>query len=87
MAELRIGEVIHYYSRAEVAALKLEAPLRLGDRVHVLGHTTDLMATVESMEIDRKQIDSAQPGDDVAIKITGRVREGDIVYRETVTPS
>ncbi len=86
MAELRIGEVIHYYSRAEVAALKLEAPLRLGDRVHILGNTTDLTVTVESMEIERQQIDSAQPGDDVAIKVMGRVREGDIVYRETATP-
>lgn len=82
MPELLIGEVTHYYSHLEVAALNLVAPLCKGDRVHIMGHTTELKETVESMEVDHQQIDIAQPGDDVAIKVVGKAREGDKVYRQ-----
>lgn len=80
MPELLLGEVVHYYSRLGVAALALRVPLRRGDRVHVLGHATDLEETVDSLEIDHRQIEAAQPGDDVAIKVAGKVRAGDRVY-------
>ena len=76
-----IGEVIHYYSKIGVAALNLQAPLRKGDLTHILGHMTDLVLTVDSLEMDHSQIDIAQPGDDVAIKVLQKVREGDKVYR------
>ena len=82
MAELLIGEVTHYYSKLGVAALNLRAPLSKGDHIHILGHTTDLGETVDSIEIDHQQIDLAQPGDDVAIKVIGKVRDGDKIYRE-----
>ena len=82
MPELLIGKVTHYYSRIGVAALSLEAPLHTGDRLHILGRTTDLEQTVESMEIEHRQVESASAGDDVAISVAARVREGDQVYRE-----
>lgn len=82
MAELIIGQVTHYYSRLGVAALNLRAPLSKGDRVHILGHTTDLEEAVDSMEIDHQPIDRAQPGDDVAIRVVGKVRQGDKIYRQ-----
>ncbi len=82
MPEVLIGKVTHYFGRAGVAGLGLEAPLSKGDRIHIQGHTTELSMQVESMEIDHQQIDQAQPGDDVAIKVSDRVRVGDSVYRE-----
>ena len=88
MGELQVGKATHYYSRIGVVALKLDAPLRKGDRVHILGQTTDLEQTVESMEIDHRQVASAGPGDDVAIAVLDKVRDGDKVYRivEDVSP-
>jgi RNA polymerase primary sigma factor len=82
MAELLVGEVMHYYSKLGVAALNLRAPLSIGDRVYILGHTTGLEGVVDSIEIDHQRIDLAQPGDDVAIKVVGKVRQGDKVYRK-----
>ena len=82
MTEVLIGEATHYYSNIGVVALTLEAPLRKGDRIHFRGQTTDLEETVDSMEIEHRQIDSAQPGDDVAIGVVGKVRVGDKVYKE-----
>ena len=82
MSETLIGRVVHYFSRIGVAALSLEAPLRTGDRIHIVGSTTDLEQPVESMETENRKIDVAEAGSDVAIKVRDRVREGDQVYRQ-----
>jgi len=34
------------------------------------------------MEIDRKPIETAKPGDDIGIKVKEKVREHDVVYKE-----
>ena len=77
-----IGRVTHYYSHLSVAAVSLDAPLRMGDRVHIKGHTTDLLQSVGSMEVDHKQVERAGPGDDVAMKVEDHVREHDRIYLE-----
>lgn len=77
-----IGTVTHYFSHLSVAALSLRAPLAVGERIHIRGHTTDLVQTVESMEIEHRRVERANPGDDVAIKVAEHVREHDLVYRE-----
>ncbi len=81
MKEERIGVVLHYYSKAAVAAIKLEDALRTGDKIHIKGHTTDLDETVKSIQIEHKQVSEAEKGDDIGIKVSGHVREHDIVYR------
>ena len=83
MPELLIGKITHYYSKIGVATLSLEASLSTGDRIHVVGHTTDLEQTVESMQVEHRNVDAAGPGDDVAISVTDRVRDGDEVYHVT----
>jgi len=78
-----IGQVSHYFGHLSVAAVSLSAPLAIGDRIHVLGHTTDLVQEVTSMQIDHAPVERAAPGDDVAISVDGHVREHDLIYRET----
>jgi putative protease len=78
-----IGRVTHYFSHLSVAAVDLDQPLSVGDRIHIRGHSTDLEQTVASMEIDRAAVERAGPGDDVAIKVDDHVREHDLIYRET----
>jgi translation elongation factor EF-1alpha len=77
-----IGRVTHYYSHLAVAAVTLEAPLRVGDRIHVKGHTTDLVQAVDSLQVDHKPVERAVPGDDVALKVDDHVREHDQIYLE-----
>jgi putative protease len=78
-----VGRVSHYYTDLGVAALKLEAPLHKGDHLHIAGRTTDLSLTLDSVEINRKKVEVAYAGDDVAMKVPSRVRPGDSVYVET----
>ncbi len=77
-----IGTVTHYFGHLSVAAVGLTAPLSVGDRIHIQGHTTDVVETVRSMEIDHHAVDHAGPGDDVAINVTEHVRDHDHVYLE-----
>lgn len=77
-----IGQVSHYFGHLSVAAVSLSAPLAIGDRIHVLGHTTDLVQEVTSMQIDHAPVERAKPGDDVAIAVDDHVREHDLIYRE-----
>lgn len=81
MAEVLVGRVTHYFSRIGVAALSLDASLGEGDEIHIVGHTTDLEGTVQSMEIEHRGVNQAGPGDDVAMKVAGKVRGGDLVFR------
>jgi putative protease len=80
--EKKIGEVTHYFGKIGVAAIKItDDNLKPGDTIHIKGHTTDLTQQVLSIEIDRKPIEIAKPGDDIGIKVTGHVRDKDVVYK------
>jgi putative protease len=54
----------------------------VGERIHISGHTTDIEQTVDSMEVDHAKVESAGPGDDVALHVDGHVRDHDRIYRE-----
>ena len=77
----RIGKVFHYFPQPQVAAIKLDAPLAVGDKIRIIGANTDIEIQLDSMEIDRKPVESAGPGDDVGIKVLERVRPNDVVYK------
>jgi hypothetical protein len=80
--ETMIGKVIHYYSKIGVAAVILEDHIAQGDRIHIYGPHDDVHQSVSSIEIERVPIKEAGRGQDVGIKVTGRVHEGDVVFRE-----
>jgi hypothetical protein len=87
----RIGSVSHYYNRIGVAVLELDAPLKMGDRLLFLGHTSEFTQPVGSMEIDHRKIQEVGAGAEVAVKVIRRVRRGDQVFRisadEEIEPS
>jgi putative protease len=80
----RIGVVTHYYSHLSVAVVKLEAArLRVGDTIHIRGHTTDFKQRVESLEVNHASVQEVGPGDDFGLKVRDHAREHDIVYKVT----
>jgi translation elongation factor EF-1alpha len=80
-----IGQVTHYFGKIGVAAIQLSDTLHLGDQIHIVGHTTDVMARVQSMQIEHHQVSSASTGDSIGIRVGDKVRPGDMVYRERET--
>ena len=80
--EERIGVVTHYYSHLSVAILRLESgTLRVGDTIHIRGHTTDFRQRVESLEVDHAPVTQVGPNDDFGIKVVEHAREHDVVYK------
>ena len=82
MAGKKIGEVIKYFSKPSVAAVKIvEGELIVGDSVKFSGHTTDFTDVIESMEVDNKSVQKAVAGDFIGVKVSDRVRPGDEVFK------
>jgi GTPase len=81
VAEALIGIVVHQWQKAGAALLALSGgDLSGGDTIRIKGHTTDFTQTVRSMQINHEPVDSAGPGDEVAVAIDDRVRVKDSVY-------
>jgi len=77
----KIGKITHYFDNIQVAIIKLTAPLKKGDKIKIKGNTTDLEEEVASMQVNHADIEEAAEGDEVGVKINGKVREGDEVYK------
>lgn len=76
-----IGVITHYYGGLGVAAIKLSKTLNIGDKIKVKGATTEFKQTINSIQIDRKEVKSAKKGDEIGIKIKDRVRKNDKVFK------
>jgi selenocysteine-specific translation elongation factor len=81
MPEELIGQVTDFFSRPVVAGIDLRGPLKVGDKVKVKGHTTDLEFAVDSMQINNASVQEGSAGNSVGIKVPDRVRKGDAVYK------
>ena len=81
MSEETIGNVSDFFAQPVVAAIELTAALKLGDKIHIKGHTTDLELNVDSMQIDNVSVEEAKAGDSIGVKVSERVRNGDTVYK------
>ena len=82
MPEIEVGKVSAFFARPVVAGVVLSGPLKVGDKLHIKGHTTDLTLTVESMQIDNRPVAEAASGDVIGLKVPDRVRQEDTVYKE-----
>jgi selenocysteine-specific translation elongation factor len=83
MPEVEIGQVSDFFAKPVVAGITLTGTLKVGDNIHIKGHTTDLELTVESMQINNVNVNEGQAGDAIGVKVTDRVRAGDKVYKIT----
>jgi len=83
MPEVEIGSVSDFFARPVVAGITLTSTLKVGDKIHIKGHTTDLEMTVDSMQINNANVTEAKVGDAIGVKVADRVRAGDKVFKVT----
>lgn len=81
-AIIEIGQVTHFFSKISVAVVELTLPLSVGDRILIKGPLTEFDQTVDSMQIDRKEIQRAEGGQNVGLKLAQLAREKDVVYKK-----
>jgi hypothetical protein len=77
-----IGVVTHYFGNIDVAIVKFSTPVKVGTTIHFKGATTDFAQTIESMQYEHEQIETAKKGQQVGIKVKEKVHEGNEVYLE-----
>jgi len=81
MAEKEVGKVMDFFARPVVAGIDMTGTLKVGDTIHIKGHTTDIEMDIASMQIDNADVTQAKKGDSVGIKVPDRVRPGDTVFK------
>ena len=82
MAEEKpIGKVTHYFTKIGVAVIELDDELKVGDTIAIRGATTDMTQRVDSMQKEHKNVEVANKGQSIGLKVQDRVREGDTVYK------
>jgi translation elongation factor EF-1alpha len=79
---VEVGHVSHFFTKINVAVIELGAPLGVGDTILIKGPTTDFEQVVDSMQIEHENIERAEAGQSIGLKVEQRVRERDIVYKK-----
>jgi putative protease len=78
--EKLLGKIAHYFDKIQVAAINVVSPIKVGDIVHIKGHTTNFEQPITSMQIEHEMVTKAKKGDDIGIKVKEYVRDNDGVY-------
>jgi len=76
-----IGIVSNFFEHVGVIAVKLDGPLKVGDKIRVVGGELDSEEVVNSMQIHNKAVKEAKKGEDVGIKVGFKARRGYKVFK------
>jgi putative protease len=79
---IEVGRITHFFSKINVAVIELKAALSVGDTIAIKGPTTDFEQHVDSMQIEHQNVQRAEPGQSIGLKVMQRVRETDVVYKK-----
>ena len=83
MEEKEIGSISHYFGKISVGIIELNAPLKVGDTIHIKGAHDDFTQTVDSLQIEHEGVESANKGDSVGLKVIQPVHPNDRVFLVT----
>ncbi|MEM3556227.1 MAG: translation elongation factor-like protein [Candidatus Micrarchaeia archaeon] len=75
-----VGKVTHFFNKISVAVVDLTDELRNGDRISIEGPAGVVEQVVDSMQINKEPVERAGAGQSIGLKVSSRVREGDVVY-------
>jgi hypothetical protein len=76
-----VGEVTMYLEKIQVAIIDVTKPIRLGDALWFEDETGLFFQTVESMQLNRKEIKIARKGMDIGMKVLREPRLHGRVYK------
>ena len=81
--ETQVGKITHYFAKIGVAVIEVTgSSIKVGDEIHIKGHTSDFKQKVSSMQIEQDKIEMAEPGQSIGLKVNEPVRANDAVYKE-----
>jgi len=81
MPEKEIGKITHYYGHIGVGIAELTDSLKVGDTIHIKGHSADFTQSVDSMQIEHASVTEAKSGDAVGLRVAQKVHPQDKVFK------
>jgi translation elongation factor EF-1alpha len=81
MEEKLIGKITHFYGHLNVGIIELSDVLKVGDMIHIKGHTSDFTQQVSSIQVEHASVGEAKSGDVIGIKVDQKVHLNDVVYK------
>ena len=81
MEEKEIGRITHYYDHIGVGIVELSDAVKVGDTIHIKGHSSDFTQNVESIQIEHANVPEAKSKDVIGIKVASKVHPHDKVYK------
>lgn len=81
--EKEIGKITHYFGKISVGIIELADSLKVGDKIHIKGNSTDFEQEIGSMQIEHEDVQEGKKGDSIGVKVDQFVKEGDLVYLMT----
>ncbi len=81
MEEIEVGKVTHYFGHLAVAAIDVTGEIKVGDTIHIKGHTSDFTEKVDSIQVEHASVTIAKAGDKIGLKVKEHAREHDVVYK------
>ncbi len=76
-----VGKITHFFPKISVAVIKADEVLKKGDKLSIEGHDNTVEMTLESMQIEHKDVEEIKPGEEAGVKTPEEVKEGDLVYK------
>ncbi|MFH0912948.1 MAG: translation elongation factor-like protein [Candidatus Omnitrophota bacterium] len=83
MPEKEIGKISHYYGHLGVGIIELSDILKVGDTIHIKGHSEDFNQPVDSIQVEHAGVSQAKAGDSIGVKVIQKVHPGDKVFKVT----
>lgn len=81
MADKETGVVTHWYDKIGVAVVKLKDTLKMGDKIKVKHGEVEFDDTILSMQVDHKDVPFGKKSDEVAMKLSGKAKEGSKIFK------
>ncbi len=81
MQEKEIGSITHYYGHLNVGIIALTDGLKVGDTIHIKGHSDDFNQAIDSIQIEHASVTEAKAGDTIGVKVSQKVHPNDKVFK------
>jgi U32 family peptidase len=78
---INVGKIVKFYSKINVAEIKLFDNIKINDKIIIEGSTTFLEQKINSIQINHEEIKEAIKGQKIGVKVVDRVRVNDLVFK------
>lgn len=80
--ETEVGEVVHYFGHIGVAVVKAtKSAIKKGDKLHIVGGSANFDQTVDSLQVEHKDVNQLAKGKEGGMKVKEKVHEGNKVFK------